>query len=194
MVIDVFSKYGWIVPLKNKQGETVKEAFQSIFKDGRKPEYLCTDKGSEFYNKHVTDLLGKNKITPYSTENEKKSSVVERWNRAIKTKMWRQFTVQGNTQSLDMLSKILKQYNNTRHSSINMTPREASKKKNEGVVYFNLYGYIEQISSEPKFKVGDKVRISKYKRKLFDKGYTSNWSEELFLVYKIQYTNPITYK
>ena len=62
MVTDVFSKYGWIVPLKNKQGETVREAFQSIFKEGRKPEYLWTDKGSEFYNKNMKDLLNKHNI------------------------------------------------------------------------------------------------------------------------------------
>lgn len=75
MAIDVFSKHGWIAPLKNKQGETVREAFQSIFKHGRKSEYMWTDKGSEFYSKHVKDLLAKNKITLYSTENEEKSSV-----------------------------------------------------------------------------------------------------------------------
>ena len=133
-------------------------------------------------------------MTLYSTENEEKSSVCERWNRAIKTKMWKQFTVQGNTQYLDMLPKLVKEYNNTKHSSIKMTPTEASKKKNEGLVYFNLYGNMEQLSSKPKFKVGDKVRISNYKRKVFDKGYTPNWSEEIFTVDKIQYTNPITYK
>ena len=80
----------------------------------------------------MKDLLEKNKITLYSTENEEKSSVCERWNRTIKTKMWKQFTVQGNTQYLDMLPKLVKQYNNTKHSSIKMTPVEASKKKNEG--------------------------------------------------------------
>ena len=74
-----------------------------------------------------------------------------------------------------------------------MTPVEASKKKNESTVYFNLYGDMEQLSSKPKFKVGDKVRISKYKRKIFDKGYTPNWTEEIFLVDKIQSTNPSTY-
>ena len=79
-------------------------------------------------------------------------------------------------------------------SSIKMTPTEASKKNNEGVVYFNLYGDMEQISSKSKFKIGDKVRISKYKRKTFDKGYTPNWTEEILTVDKIQYTNPITYK
>ena len=194
MVLDVFSKYGWIVPLKDKKGETVAEAFKSIFKKGRKPQHLWVDKGKEFYNKHVKDLLEKHNVQMYSTENEEKSSVCERWNRTIKTKMWKQFTVQGDTQYLEMLPKILKQYNNTVHSSIKMSPTEASKKKNEGTVYYNLYGDTVQSSSKPKFKVGDRVRISKYKRKVFDKGYTPNWTEEVFIIDKIQYTDPITYK
>ena len=75
-----------------------------------------------------------------------------------------------------------------------MTPVEASKEKNESTVYLNLFGDMEQLSSKPGFKVGDKVRISKYKRKMFDKGYTPNWTEEIFLVDKIQSTNPITYR
>ena len=93
-----------------------------------------------------------------------------------------------------MLPKLVKAYNNTRHSSIKMMPVEASKKKNEGLVYFNLYGDMEPLSSKPKFKVGDMIGISKYKRKVFDKGYTPNWTEEVFPVDAIQYTNPITYK
>ena len=194
MVIDVFSKYGWIVPLKDKKGESVTEAFETIFKEGRRPQYLWVDKGKEFYNKHLKDLLEKNGIHMYSTENEEKSSVVERWNRTIKSKMWKQFTVQGNTMYLDILPKLVKQYNNTKHSSTKMTPVEASKKSNEGTVYFNLYGDTETLKQKPKFKTGDKVRISKYKRNVFDKGYTPNWTEEVFTVDKIQYTNPITYK
>ena len=193
MVIDIFSKYGWIVPLKDKKGETVTKAFQQIFKEGDKPEYLWTDKGAEFYNKHMKDLLDKHNIKLYSTENEEKSSVVERWNRTIKTKMWKQFTAQGNTMYLDILPMLLKQYNMSKLSSIKMTPTEARKKKNKGTVYFNLYGDMKQ-PKLPKFKVDDKVRISKYKRKLFDKGYTPNWTEEVFIIDKIQYTNPITYK
>ena len=73
-----------------------------------------------------------------------------------------------------------------------MTP--ASKKKNESTVYYNLYGDMEQSSAKPKFKVGDKVRIIKYERKVFDKVYSPNWTEEIFLVDKIQSTNPITYR
>lgn len=75
-----------------------------------------------------------------------------------------------------------------------MTPIEGSKKENAGIACFNLYGDMEPLSSKPKFKGGDKVRISKYKRKTFDKGYTPNWTEEVFLIDKIQYINPITYK
>ena len=108
--------------------------------------------------------------------------------------MWKEFTVQGNTQYLDILPKILSQYNNTKHSSIKMTPVEASKKENESTVYFSLYGDMEQLSSKPWFMVGDKVRISKYKTKMFDKGYTPNWTKEIFLVDKIQSANPITYR
>ena len=180
--------------MKDKKGETVTETFKTIFKEGRKPQYLWTDKGKEYDNKNMKELLEKNGITIHSTENEETSSVCERWNRTIKTKTWKQFTVQGNTQYPEILPKILEQYNNTKHSSIKMTPVEASKMKNESTVYFNLYGNMKQLSSKPKFKVGDKVRISKYKRKIFDKGYTPNWTKEIFLVDKIQSTNPITYR
>lgn len=194
MVIDVFSKYGWIETLKDKKGETVSAAFKSIFKEGRKPKYLWTDKGTEFYNKHLKEVLNKEKITLYSTENEEKSSVVERWNRTIKAKMWKQFTVQNNTVYLKILPEILKKYNNTKHSTTKMTPVEASKKKNRGTVYFHTYGDLRAPPTKPKFKIGDKVRISKYKRKIFDKSYTPNWTEEIFVVDKVEYTNPITYK
>ena len=194
MVLDIFSKYGWIVPLKDKKGETVAKALKTILEEGRKPKYLWTDKGKEYYNKYVKEVLDKNKITLYSTENEEKSSICERWNRTIKSKMWKQFTIQGNTQYLDMLPKLVKRYNNTKHSRIKMTPVEASKEKNKGLVYFNLHGDMETLKQKPKFKIGDKVRISKYKRKVFDKSYTPNWSEEVFTVDKIQYTIPITYK
>ena len=97
MVLDLFSKYGWIVLLMDKEGETVTEAFKTIFKKGRKPQYLWTDKGREYYNKHMKELLEKNGITLHSTENEEKFSVCERWNRTIKTKTWKEFTVQCNT-------------------------------------------------------------------------------------------------
>ena len=74
MVLDIFSKYGWIVPLKTRTGLEVSKALQSIFKEN-KPKMLWVDKGKEYYNKNVLDLLAKNDIKIYSTENEEKSSV-----------------------------------------------------------------------------------------------------------------------
>lgn len=95
----------------------------------------------------------------YSTEIEEKSSVCERWNRTIKIKMWNQLAVRGNTIWYNILDDLVDKYNNTKYSSIKMTPTEASNKKNEGLVYFSLYDDTEQSSSKPKFKVGDKVGI-----------------------------------
>ena len=190
----MFSKYGWIRPLKDKKSETVTKAFQNIFKEGRKSQYLWTDKRKEFYNKHFKELLDKHKIKLYSTENEEKSSVVERWNRTIKGQMWKRFTAQGNTKYLEMLPELVKEYNQSKHSSIKMTPVEASKTKHEGTVYFSLYGNLKPLATKPKYKIGHKVRISKYKRKTFDKSYTPNWTQEISIVDKIQYTNPVTYK
>ena len=188
LVIDTFSKYGWVIPLKDKKGKTVADALKTIFEE-RKPEKLWTDKGKEFYNKDVKDL-----IELYSTENEEKSSVVERWIRTIKEKMWKYFTDNNTYTYIDILPDLVEDYNNTKHSSIKMTPVEASKKKNELTVWRNLYPDRLKIHDlRPKFSVGDEVRISK-KKKTFEKGYTTRWTEEIFTITKIQNTNPITYK
>ena len=199
IVLDLFSKYGWIVPLKTKTGLEVSKAFESILKKGQpkkaKPKKLWVDKGKEYYNKNVLDLLAKNNIEIYSTENEEKSSVCERWNRTIKEKMYKRFTMQNNTVYIDILPKILASYNNSKNRSIGMTPNQARKPENYGKVYWNLYGDLRvERPAEKAFKVGDTVRISKYKRKTFDKGYTPNWTEEVFIISEIRPTDPITYK
>ena len=91
MVIDIFSKFGWAVPLKFKTGVAVKEALEQIFKDAT-PKKLWCDYGTEFYNQVVKTMLKKKRITLYSTENFEKCSVVERWNLTIKSQLWRYFT------------------------------------------------------------------------------------------------------
>ena len=196
MVIDVFSKYGWIKPLKDKKTESVSKAFNEIFKmSKRKPQMLWTDKGSEFISKHYKEFLNKSRIKLYHTENEEKSSVVERWNRTMKNRMWKMFTANNNTVYWDKIDKLVDDYNNTKHSSVKKTPNEASKKENEEKVFVNLYGdLIYWKPKKPKFAIGDKVRISKYKRRVFDKGYTPNWTEEVFIADKVLPTKPITYE
>jgi len=189
-VIDVFSKYGWMRPLKRKTGEEVAAAFKSIFKLGRKPKKLWVDKGRESYNKDVRGILGK--TTMYSTKNEEKSSVVERWNRTMKENMYKYFSTNATRKYIHVIDKMTEKYNNTRHSSIKMAPVQASLKKNEAAVWRSLYGN-EQHALPPKFSVGDKVRITK-KKNIFEKGYTPRWTEEVFTISSIQYTDPPTYK
>ena len=194
MVIDVFSKFGWIRSLKNKRGDTVAEAFKSIFRKGRKPKKLWVDKGKEFWNKEVKVVMDENGVERYSTENEEKSAVVERWNRTIKERMWKMFSARNDTTYIDKLEEILASYNNTKHSSIGMTPVQASKKDNERKVYAKLYeDELWRKRKFPKFKVGDQVRIT-VKKKSFEKGFTPKWTEEVFVVKKVIYTKPVTYK
>lgn len=185
-VIDVFSKYGWIVPLKSKTGVEVAEAFSKIYKE-RRPEKLWVDKGKEFYNKNVK-ALG---VELYSTENEEKSCVVERWNRTMKEKMFKYFTANFTRKYLHVLDEMVSHYNSTRHSSTKMTPVAASDKKNETLVWMNLHSQSEPVKL--KFKVGDRVRITK-KKNIFEKSFTPRWTEEVFTVSQVQYTDPPTYK
>ena len=187
-VIDILSKYGWLVPLKDKTGKSVASALKTIFKE-RKPEKIWVDKGKEFYNKDVKDL-----VELYSTENEEKSSVVERWIRTMKEKMWKYFTDKNTNIYIDILPDLVKDYNNTRHSSIKMTPVKANKKENELTVWRNLYPeHLEINYINPKFSVGDQVRISK-KKKTFEKGYTTRWTEEIFTIVEVKRSRPPTYK
>ena len=190
LVIDTFSKYGWIVPLKDKKGETIVKALKEIFKEsGRRPDKLWTDKGREFFNKDVRDL-----VYLYATENEEKSSIVERWIRTMKEKMFKYFTDYNTNKYIDVLPDLVEDYNNTVHSSTKLTPTDASKEENELKVWRNLYPDRYKTSRlNPKFSVGDKVRITK-KKEVFEKGYTTRWTEEIFTIKEIRETNPITYK
>jgi hypothetical protein len=194
-VIDVFSKYAWSIPMKNKTGVTTLEAFRKIAKEsGRIPKYIWVDKGLEFYNKDVKNWLKENNITMYSTYGEHKSVVVERFNRTLKEQMWKRFTAENTRNWIDMLDNLMKKYNNKIHSTIGMSPAKASKKKNEKEVLENTIDKTRSIPiSKAKFKIGDKVRISRTKS-TFEKGYLPNWSEELYVVDVVQETVPVTYK
>ena len=112
----------------------------------------------------------------------------------MKEKMWKYFTTKSTNVYIDVLPDLVKHYNNTRHSSIKMTPVKASKKENELTVWRNLYpDHLEIHDIKPKFSVGVKVRISK-KKKTFEKGYTTRWTEEIFTIIEVKLTSPVTYK
>ena len=154
-------------PLKSKTGLDVANALEKIFKE-RKPDKLWVDFGSEFYNKEVQKL-----VTLYSMENDEKSSVGERWNRTMKDKMFKYFCANSTRRYIDVLDEFVEQYNYTKHSSIGMYPKEASKKENETKVYSNLYGnYDPPDRKTPKFSIGDNVRINVKIIHLFDRTTT----------------------
>ena len=184
--IDIFSKFAWVIPLKDKRGITIKNALQKIFKE-RKPKFLWTDRGTEFYNKQVQDLLNENNIKLYSTNNsEIKSAVIERFNRTFKNMMYKKFTENNNTIFYNILDELVNNYNNKYHSTIKMTPIEASKKINEKKIK-NIYNF-EKTKKPGKFKIGDRVRIS-LEKNIFEKSYETNWTEEIFEIYDIKYSN-----
>ena len=128
-VIDIFSKFVWIVPLKRKTGKEVANAFSSISEE-RRPGKTWVDRDREFYNKDVNKL-----VELYSTENEEKYCVIERFNRTIEEKMFNYFSANNTRKYVDALDLLADQYNNTIHSSIKMSPKETSRKENENKVW-----------------------------------------------------------
>ena len=150
------------------------------------------DLGKEFYNKIFKGFLKDNNIELYSTNNEEKSCVVERVNRTLKEKISKYFTAYNTTKYYDVLNRIVNEYNNTFHNTIKMTPVEGSKKENERDIYERVFKD-ELCEKKPRYKVGDRVRITRYKGH-FEKGYTTKWTSEIFIIDKVLMTNPITYK
>lgn len=192
VVINCFSKYVWAIPLKNKTGSEVSTAMDNILKE-QTPQNLQTDAGLEFFNKHFERLMKKYKINHYNVFSEKKASIVERVNRTLKNMMWKEFSFQGSYKWLHLLPEIVKKYNTSIHRTIGMKPVDVTK-KHEKQLLETVYSRIKiaEPKKSQKFKVGDKVRISRI-RGLFAKKYMPNWSTEIFTVRKVRLTNPTTY-
>ena len=185
-VIDIFSKYAWVVPLKDKKGVSIVTAFQSILKQSnRKRNKIWVDKGSEFYNASFKKWLRDNDIVMYSTNNERKSVVAERFIRTLKSKIYKHMTSISKNVYIDKLDDRVNEYNSTYHTTIKMKPTDV-----EDNTYINTDKEIND--KDPKFKVGGHVRISKYKN-IFAKDYTPNRSEEVFVIKKVKNTVPWVY-
>lgn len=195
-VIDVFSKFAWCVPLKNKSAETVLNAVTDIIKKNhRSPGKIWVDKGSEFYNKDFLKWTKTENIVVYSTYGESKSVVVERFIRTLKEMITQYFTKTNSRDWVKILPIVVQTYNNRVHRTIGMTPTEASKPENEFKIYVNVYKDLngKSVKQKVKFKVGDQVRVSRLKGN-FEKGYANNFSYEVFTIGEILPTTPVTYK
>ena len=178
--IDLYSKYAFVIPLKDKKGISIVNAFDKIIKQsGKKTNKIWVDEGGEFYNNVFKKWLSDNDIIMYSTYNEGKSLVAERIIRTLKNKLYKHMTATDKNVYYDVLD------NNTKHSTIKMKPIDV--KGNNKQVYID-----EHNEKDSRFKVGDRGRISKFKN-IFAKVYTPNWNREIFIRNKINDTVPYTY-
>ena len=133
---------------------------------------MWTDKGTELYNQQLKDVLAANNVMLYSTKNEEKSSVIERWNRTMKNIMWKQFTANDTQKYIDALPSMVEMYNNIYRRSIKLTPSDAHNPASYKHVHNALYATVNaRKTTSPKFHVVDKVRIAR-KKGTFEKGFT----------------------
>ena len=183
--IDLFSKYAWVIPIKDKKGTSIVNAFKKIILEGRKQNKMWVDQGTEFYNNTFKDFLKINNIEMYSTYNEGRSVVAERFIRTLKNKIFKYITAISKYVYFNVLDGILNRYNNIIHRIIKMKPIDVTSD--------SYAEYNEDFNKkDPKFNFGDHIRISKYKN-IFAKGYAPNWSEEVSVISGIKNTVSWTY-
>lgn len=192
-VIDVFSKKAWAIPIKNKTGLEVVKALKPILEEVS-PSLLQTDKGKEFLNVEVQQMMKKVGVKHFTTENENiKASIVERFNKTLRNTLHRYFTKSGRERYVDVINDVVKAYNNRFHNSIGMSPNEVTLSNQEDV-WLRLYDPVEYFEKKNNLlNIGDSVRITKT-RTAFQRGYTPNWSIEIFKITNILNTTPTTYR
>lgn len=191
-VINVFSKKAYARALKNKTGPEVTQAMESILNSlNHQIKHLHVDNGKEFYNKSMQNMLRERNINMYSSFSTMKAAIAERFNRSLKSLMFKEISLRGKYKWVDILQSLISKYNNRKHRTIKMKPNEVNI-TNEQHLLDTVYKKIENVKRKPKFKIGDFVRLSKYKH-IFEKGYTPNWTTEIFKIRTVQSTNPTTY-
>jgi hypothetical protein len=192
VAIDVFSRFVWVVPLKNKTGPLVKAAFSKIFRQGRKPRRIRTDRGSEFTNHIIREFFESEKVnvTLYYTSNEKQANFAERVIKTLKTKIMRYMTKAKTDRYIDVLSAIVKSYNAMEHKGINEAPvniTEENEKKHWWDMYWPREPYDKKVKKIMRrkiqftFNIGDLVRITKT-REALQREYDARWTGEIFKI------------
>ena len=185
--IEIFSRYAFVRPLKTKSGQEVLEAFESIFKEGRKPKTVRTDAGAEFKDHRVVKYLKTQKIHNFIAHNPPKANYAERLIKTLKSKVYRYIVKHQTLKYIDHLPSIVKSYNATIHSALGMPPKDVTK-SNEVQSRYDQYMIRKYKKPKPakfQYKVGDKVRIS-YSKEKFDPEYGQKFLGEVFSVIRRQ--------
>ena len=183
-VIDIFTKYAWAIPLKNKSCLSITNGFKTILSEGsqggsesRNQEKFWVDRCREFYNKTFKSLLKEHETKLYSTYSDLKAVFIEKFNRTFLHIINKSIFINGDGNWVNILNDAVITYNNNINSIINMTPVDASNNPDK-VRY-----YVKSNKATPKIKVSDYVIIAD-KRNIFSNGYTSNWNRELLKLMK----------
>ena len=191
VIIDCFTKYLWLKPLKNKTGKSIVKSLSLLLMMER-PKLIQCDQGSEFFNKNVAKMLSAFGPKLYHTFSDKKAAIVERVQRTIRMRMGRMFTENGNHNWIDHYEDIANAYNNSIHSSIKMKPADVTN-QHTSLIFARLFSRREFPRSSKQFSVGDQVRIA-LKQEFKEKEYIPKWSEEIFHIKSCQPSKPVTYK
>ena len=162
---------------------TIKDPFENfLINSKRKPNLIESGRGKELHKNIFQDFLNKYIIKLYSRNSSYGAVFAERFNPTIRDLLKRPVFEKGDSNWIDILHTLTKQYNNRIHSSTKLTPIQASLKKNEGFVYKNLLDKRNKIKS--KFQINDLVRTADLK-KTFSKSDTTNWSYKLYKITEI---------
>ena len=195
--IEILSRYAFPIPVYRKDTKNMTGAVNLLLEKfrerfGKYPYVVQFDEGKEFYNVGVRDLLKSHDVNYFSMLSDKKAAIVERFNRTLKTMMWKYFYSKGTRNWVDVLGKLVENYNSTKHSSILMKPNDVNT-SNKYLTWVTLYGSALGSLTLPKFRVGDTVRVSRYKS-TFSKGYETNFMEEIFKVKRVLRRDPTMYE
>ena len=195
IAIDVFSRYAFARPMKQKTATVTRDALLHIFTtSGREPQMINCDRGTEFYNRPVRQLLTARNITMYSTHNDVKGALCERLIRTLRRKIEKHYILSHSTVWHTALDDIISSYNSDVHRILHMAPSDAILARNHDAVYRSQFPTEkDKVPNQPRFLPGEQVRISIHKR-LFDKESSSAWSEEVFEVEKTLPSLPPVYK
>ena len=183
IVIDVFSRYLWVVQLKQKTSKALVAAFTQVFAGGRKPTSIRTDKGKEFTNRWVKALMKENGVNLFTTKNEVKANYAERVIRTLKGMMFRYFTHKQTYRYVEVLDSLVSNYNHRPHTSLGALSPSQVEKSNEAMIWKEMYVDKRKFSKPKPFKlkVGGRVRIS-HVRYTFQRDYQAKWTEEIFTI------------
>lgn len=197
VIVDVFSRFLWVRPLRDKKAQSIIDAFKDVLNGPRQPKAIRTDKGSEFYNQFLKRYFKEKGIKIFYALNETKANFAERYIQTLKKRLYRYFTHTQKHKYTDILQDMVMSINETPNRSLNGRAPASVNAENESEVRLDAYLVRQKsqkkapmnkkkMSSKRKrveytFKIGDQVRISHLRRQ-FQRDYDQTFTEEIFVV------------